>query len=162
MNSLNIPDIGYIDMDGVTANFMGAMYQLCPEIDNYPMEERHKMVDDLCAKNSRVFLNLEPIQDSIESIKYLMKKHEIYFLSTPMWHVHESFTDKRLWIDRYFGAEAEKRLILSHRKDLNFGKFLIDDRIAHGVDLFVGEHIHIFTHKFPDWKTVIKYIDAKY
>lgn len=38
------------------------------------------------------------------------------------------------------------------------GDYLIDDRIANGVDKFQGEHIHFGTSKFPDWKTVVSYI----
>ena len=54
--------------------------------------------------------------------------------------------------------EAFKKLILSHNKGLLLGDYLIDDRIANGVDGFKGEHIHFGTDQFPDWKSVLEYL----
>jgi 5'(3')-deoxyribonucleotidase len=75
-----------------------------------------------------------------------------------MWEVPESFMDKRKWIERYFGESAKKKLILTHRKDLCIGDYLIDDRIKNGVDKFTGEHIHFATSQFPDWESVLHYL----
>jgi len=52
-------------------------------------------------------------------------------------------------------------LILSHHKNLNAGNFLIDDRTKNGSGEFGGEHIHFGTDKFPDWKTVVRYLKQK-
>ena len=52
-------------------------------------------------------------------------------------------------------------MILSHHKNMNRGDYLIDDRTKHGVDKFQGEHIHFGSEKFPNWKSVLKYLLAK-
>lgn len=153
----------YCDMDGVVADFMKFIYQLCPDIDNkeiYDDDTRHKLVDQLCADNRHVFDVLEPMENgkSIEIVKELSNYYDIYFLSTPMWHVEESYMHKRIWLERYFGDIAYQKLILSHRKDLLMGEFLIDDRIKHGVDKFMGEHIHYGTDKFPNWEVIKEYL----
>lgn len=49
-------------------------------------------------------------------------------------------------------------MILSHHKNLNKWDYLIDDRLKNGVDKFEGEHIHFWTSKFPDWKSVTDYL----
>jgi len=49
-------------------------------------------------------------------------------------------------------------LILSHNKHLNIGDYLIDDRLANGVEKFTGEHIHFGTERFPDWQSVCDYL----
>ena len=41
---------------------------------------------------------------------------------------------------------------------INYGDYLIDDRLANGVNLFKGEHIHFGSDKFPDWESVCSYL----
>lgn len=155
----------YIDMDGVVASFHGAVGKLAPDLylgDGPDYEERSKKVDKLCRENPNIFRTLEPIEGSKEAIRELRKTFEIYFLSTPMWAVPESYADKRIWLEEHYGGWAHKKLILTHRKDLNRGDFLIDDTRRNGVEGFQGEHIHIFTDpRFPNWSSVTNYLTAK-
>lgn len=155
-------DILYLDMDGVIADFDKAIKTFCPELqtsDYFPdYEARSKQVDKICESNPDIFHNLEPMKDAISSVNVLFEKYEVYFLSTPMWNVPSSFTGKRIWIENHFGEKATKRLILTHRKDLNIGRFLVDDRLRNGVDKFTGEHIHFGTEKFPDWNATLAYL----
>ncbi len=67
---------------------------------------------------------------------------------------------KRIWIEKHFGLKAKKRLILTHRKDLNIGDYLIDDRLRNGASEFKGEHIHFATEKFPDWECTFEYLES--
>ena len=39
------------------------------------------------------------------------------------------------------------------------GDYLIDDRLRNGAEKFNGEHIHFGTEKFPDWNSVLKYLN---
>jgi len=156
----------YIDMDGVVADFDSAIKAFMPDLetgcgDNY--EERAKLVDAICAENPDIFHNLPPIEGAIEAVTELLTDSDldVYFLSTPMWHVPESFTGKRLWIEKHFGELAKKRLILTHRKDLCIGDFLIDDRLKNGAAEFRGQHIHFGTPTFPDWPRVMSYLALK-
>ncbi len=153
--------ICYVDLDGVTADFDKAMKLLDPYLDiscgeNY--EERSRKVDQLCQSKPDIFRHLEPIQGALDAIPKLAEVYDVYFLSTPMWALPSSYSDKRIWIENHFGELMEKRLILSHRKDLLMGDFLIDDRIKHGVHNFKGEHIHFGTDKFPNWEEVLTYL----
>lgn len=154
----------YIDMNGVVTNFAGAIAQLDPDLflgDGPDYQERSDRCTDLCVANVNIFRDLEIIPGSKQAIKELRDLYEIYFLSTPMWVVPESYTDKRIWLEENFGGWAHKRLILTHRKDLNAGAFLIDDTTRNGAGEFTGEHIHIFTEGFPDWSSVTNYLKAK-
>lgn len=83
---------------------------------------------------------------------------DLFFLSAAMWDVPESYTDKRLWLEKYFGTSIRKLLIITHRKDLNRGDFLVDDRTRYGVDEFKGEHIHFGTDEFPNWMVTLEYL----
>ena len=79
-----------------------------------------------------------------------------------MWNVPDSYKGKRIWLSKYFGELATKKLILTHRKDLALGDILVDDRIKNGVENFKGEHIHFGNDKFPNWKSVLEYLILKY
>ena len=126
----------YLDMDGVVADFEGAVHTLCPELhssDIYPdIESRSTKIDDICGENPNIFRTLKPINGAVDAVNTLFQHYDVYFLSTPMWGLPESYTDKRIWLEATFGANAKKKLILSHRKDLFYGEYLVDDRLKNG------------------------------
>lgn len=144
-------------MDGVIADFDSVISKYNPEMDTSKGEFRDA-VDQICEKHTRIFLEIVPIPGGIEAVNLLKDHYEIYFLSTPMWNVPDSFGDKRIWLETHFGEFAHKRLILTHRKDLNVGHYLIDDRKTNGSESFTGEHIHFGTADFPNWDSVLKYL----
>ncbi len=156
--------IVYIDLDGVTANFDKKMGELAPDLflgDGPDYEIRSKMVDEVIKNNLTMFQEIDPIDGAIDSINQLMEFFDVYFLSTPVWAVPESFSGKRIWVEKYFGDAIKKRLILTHRKDLVIGDFLIDDRLKNGAAEFKGEHIHFGSDRFPNWKYVVEYLQNK-
>jgi len=55
-----------------------------------------------------------------------------------------------LWVKKYLGTLAHKRLILTHHKNLNLGDYLIDDREKRGADKFQGELILFGSENYPD------------
>ncbi len=148
------------DMDGVVADFRRGILDINPNLtmhdDNYDKEE--PIVDSIVYNDTQFFQNLKPIEHSIEAVKDLMKHYHVYFCSTPMETVPHSFTGKKEWLNTHFGDKAFKNLILTHRKDLCIGDYLIDDRIKNGAGEFTGEHIHFASNKFPDWESVLKYL----
>ena len=105
-----------------------------------------------------IFSLMEPLKGAIESYKKLSQKFDTYILSTAPWKNSSGWSDKNEWVKKYLGDVAYKRLILSHHKNLNYGDYLIDDRLANGANLFEGEHIHFGSDKFPDWESVCSYL----
>jgi len=91
---------------------------------------------------------------------YLENPKELIFVDMDGVLNPSSYTDKRLWVEKYLGEKAYKRLIISNDKSLFSGKALIDDRTKYGVTKFKGEHIHFGSDKFPDWNSVLKYLDC--
>ena len=152
------------DLDGVVFDFDEGMAELAPDLylgegDDY--EKRSKMVDEICQNNPTIFHNLKPLPGAIEAVKELMFYYDVYFLSTPMEAVPESFTGKKICLNKYFGNLCSKKLILTHRKDLVIGDYLIDDRTRNGAGEFTGELIQFATEKYPNWDSVLKYLIDK-
>lgn len=144
----------YIDLDGVVADFdkgksdhpLGGVSPYIGRPDKLP----------------GVYENLMPIKNAVDSVNILLNNSEfdVYFLSTAPWDNPEAWMHKRLWIVRYFEEKLiRKRLILCHHKQLLIGDYLIDDRRFNGASEFRGDWIHFGSEQFPDWNSVLIYLN---
>ena len=140
----------YVDMDNVLVDFGSGIAKL-PE--SLQVEYRGR-VDEVPG----IFSLMKPLRGAIFSFERLSKKYDTYILSTAPWENSSSWADKNLWVRKYLGEVAYKRLILSHHKNLNYGDFLIDDRTANGAALFKGKHIIFGSSEFPNWESVCNYL----
>jgi 5'(3')-deoxyribonucleotidase len=142
----------YIDLDGVIADFISAMHSH-PLREIPPYDEHPDTIPN-------IFRNLNPLPNSIQAVNTLLNsdKYEIYFLSTAPWNNPSAWTDKRLWLEEQFGDVINRKLILTHRKDLMKGDILIDDRPNNGADKFQGEWIQFGSDKFPNWNEILNYL----
>lgn len=142
--------IVYIDMDGVLVDFVSGINRTS-EADrrNFLHEE-----DNIPG----IFSLMLPISDAIESYKKVARIYDVFILSTAPWENSTAWGDKLIWVQKYLGEDAYKRLILTHRKDLNRGDYLIDDRDANGAKDFQGQHIWFGSERFPNWRAVLRYL----
>ena len=144
----------YFDMDGV-------LVDLAAKIAEYPAEIVAKFEkDDMVDQMPSLFLDPPPIKGAVDAFNKFVNsdKYDVYILSTAPWENPSAWMHKRLWVDKYLGDGAYKRLILSHNKHLNMGDYLVDDRTKNGAGDFTGELIQFGTDKFPDWDSVVQYL----
>ncbi len=137
-------------MDNVLVDFASGL-QKVPEKTQVEYQGR---LDEIPG----IFSLMRPLSGAIFSFDRLSKKYDTYILSTAPWENASAWSDKNLWVKKYLGEIAYKRLILTHHKNLNIGDLLIDDRTANGADLFNGEHIIFGSKKYPNWKSVCNYL----
>lgn len=153
----------FIDMDGVIVDLSQNINRW---FDNHPnLKEKYKNFPDHIPG---IFRDPKPIKDSIESIKKLCstEKYNILIASSSPWGNPQSSTDKRFWIEKYFGDIFHKKLILTHRKDLLRGDYLIDDRLKNGAGEFKGKLLRFGTdwetgekNEFPTWKEILNFFE---
>ncbi len=62
------------------------------------------------------------------------------------------------WVTKYLDDVFHKRMVITHRKDLCQGDYLIDDRGKNGTSEFGGEWIHFGSERFPNWESVLDYL----
>jgi len=143
----------YIDMDGVISDFTKAR-------NNHPLSKQSPYIGRP-DRIPNIYKDLEPIPDAIKSVNKIINNDDfdLFFLSTPPWDNPDAWTHKRIWIEKYFGKKTRHRLILSARKDLNIGDYLVDDSNRRGQPDFKGEWIQFGSERFPDLKTVLSYLD---
>ena len=146
-------EILYVDMDNVLVDFPSAF----KKINEETLKEYEGRLDEVPG----IFSHMEPSEGALEAFGALSTSFDTYILSTAPWGNPSAWSDKLLWVKKNLGNAAYKRLILSHHKNLNAGHYLIDDRLKNGAGEFRGEHIHFGTDKFPDWKTVVQYLQQK-
>jgi 5'-nucleotidase len=143
----------YVDMDNVLVDFPSGIARLEPGL----VETYEGRLDEVPG----IFALMDPVEDEIASFIRLAELFDTYILSTSPWENPSAWSDKLLWVKHHLGPQAHKRLILSHHKHLNQGKYLIDDRTKNGADRFLGQHIHFGTPEFPDWKMVTVYLESR-
>ena len=140
-------------MDGVLVDFQSG-------IDSLTEEQRQSFKDGLDDVPG-IFSKMKPVEGAIEAYEELTRHFDVYILSTAPWNNPSAWTDKLLWVKKYLGDLAHKRLILSHNKHLNDGDFLIDDRTANGAGDFKGEHVKFLSEEFQNWDDVLNYLIPK-
>ena len=139
----------YIDMDGVLANFEKPAAQIPDEV--LDIWNRPDEVLD--------FSTFEPMPGAIEAVhKIIDMGHDVFIATTPPWNNPDSWGQKRNWIEEHL-PELERKMFLTHRKDMLIGDVLIDDTTYRGQKDFNGTFIHFGQHGM-DWPTVVGTIET--
>lgn len=154
----------HLDLDGVCADLYGRLEFYEPgfhkKVTGLQWPASRKYFGDLVRANPGVFGELDLIEGCREAVHELKDLYDIYWLSTPMWDHPQSYMDKRLWLEATFNELSYKKLILTSRKDLLYGDFLVDDNSFNGAKDFKGEWLHFGTEQFPNWPSVTNYLKA--
>ena len=150
-NSQMAKSILYFDMDGVLVDFQSGIDRL----EEKTIKEYEGRLDEV----PTIFSLMQPMKGALQAFERLSTCYDTYILSTAPWDNPSAWTDKLNWVKKYLGKQAYKRLILSHNKHLNRGDFLIDDRTKNGASEFQGELIQFGSKRFPDWDTVVDYLE---
>ena len=140
----------YFDMDGVLVDFQSGIDKL----DEATKEQYKGKLDEIPG----IFSMMEPIPGAAEVVRLLARNYDVFILTTSPWNNPTAASDKVQWVKKYLDDVFHKRLIITHRKDLLEGDYLIDDRGKNGASEFKGELIKFGSEKFPDWETVLKYL----
>lgn len=140
----------YFDMDGVLVDFESGLKKL----DDAVKEQYKGRLDEIPG----LFALMEPMPGATEVVKLLARNYEVYILTTSPWNNPTAASDKIEWVKKYMDDVFHKRVIITHRKDLLDGDYLIDDRAKNGADEFKGEWIQFGSQKFPDWESILKYL----
>ena len=140
-------------MDNVLVDFPAAIKKL----DKQTLIKYEGRLDEVPG----IFSLMPPMEHAIDSYARLSEWFDTYILSTSPWENPSAWSDKLHWVKQYLADPAYKRLILSHNKHLNYGDYLIDDRLKNGADRFKGELLHFKTEPFPDWPSVMDYLKDK-
>ena len=140
----------YFDMDGVLVDFESGVAKL----DEATKEQYKGRLDEIPG----IFSLMEPMPGATEVVRLLARNYDVFILTTSPWNNPTAASDKVQWVKKYMDDIFHKRLIITHRKDLLEGDYLIDDRDKNGAAEFKGEFIKYGSQQFPDWDAILKYL----
>ena len=143
----------YVDMDNVLVDFESGLAQVSEEVK----QEYEGRLDEIPG----LFGLMRPMPGAIDAMHELQKHYDLFILSTAPWKNPSAWSDKVAWVTKYLDDVFHKRMVITHRKDLCQGDFLIDDRGKNGTSDFAGEWIEFGSEKFPDWNSVLEYLNVK-
>ncbi len=139
--------IVYVDMDDVLCDFSDA-YDAALKINpgiKYPQSQYG------------FFTSLAAIDGALDALHTLIASnhYEPYILTAPSTRNPFSYTEKRVWIEQFFGYDFVEKLIICSNKALLKGDYLIDDHLnGKGQENFEGKLIHFGSKEFPHWGSV--------
>jgi len=142
----------YIDMDDVIVDFYTA----------YDEYRRSHPGIQFPQATLGFFEKMLPIEGAIDAVNTLRSnsRFSVYILTAPSVKNPISYTEKRLWIEKYFGFEFCERLIICSNKGLLKGDFLIDDNIkGKGQEKFEGQLIHFGSKESSGWLEVLSMLN---
>ena len=140
----------FVDMDNVLVDFESGLAQVSEEVK----QEYEGRLDEIPG----LFGLMKPMPGAIEAVHELQKHYDLFILSTAPWKNPSAWSDKVKWVTQYLDDVFHKRIVITHRKDLCLGDYLIDDRGKNGTSEFTGEWIEFGSEKFPDWNSVLAYL----
>jgi 5'(3')-deoxyribonucleotidase len=140
----------YFDMDGVLVDFESGI----AKIDEATKEQYKGRLDEIPG----IFALMEPIPGAAEVVRLLARNYDVFILTTSPWNNPTAASDKVEWVKKYLDDVFHKRLIITHRKDLLDGDYLVDDREKNGAGEFKGELLKFGSEQFPDWEAILKYL----
>lgn len=158
-----------IDLDGTLCDFVQGYYEMASrerykkllgvlpekeEITTFYIEDsipRHLLTEHVktlardIVNEVGLFINLKPFDNAIEGSLQLEREtgRKIFFVSAPHTSNIFSYSEKAMWIKKYYGSAMMDRLILCRDKTLVSGIVLIDDKPSP-----MGEY-------HPDWEHIV-------
>ena len=123
----------FIDMDNVLVDFQSGLDQVSEKVK----AEYAGRLDEIPG----LFAKMKPMEGAIEAVHELQKHYDLFILSTAPWKNPSAWSDKVEWVTKYLDDVFHKRMVITHRKDLCQGDYLIDDRGKNGTSEFAGEWI---------------------
>lgn len=165
-NALHFEGGHYLD-DGV---FLHSVLPLIERIDDL-QENRQKSVlivafaDTLADVRNGVAKGLavsdfEPCGSAVKAFASLSARYSPYVLISNDFNSPDNLPEMYRWIERHIGVAAWDRVIVSNRKDMLLGDYLIDrhpERLCSAN--FLGTVLHFGEDPFRTWEEVLTYFD---
>ena len=140
----------FVDMDNVLVDFQSGLDQQSEQT----LQQYAVRLDEIPG----LFGKMKPLVGAIDAVHQLNEYYDLFILSTAPWNNPSAWSDKVKWVTEYLDDLFHKRMVVTHRKDLCQGDYLIDDRGKNGTSEFSGEWIEFGSERFPDWQSVLDYL----
>ena len=102
--------------------------------------------------------NGEPASAVLKAVHFLAQRFELQFVISGASDGWKEMEEKRAWVEEYIGVPAWDRTVLTTRKDLLLGDYLVDARPGEcRGDAFMGTLVPFGAPNFRDWEETMTY-----
>lgn len=104
--------------------------------------------------------DMEPCGSAVKAFARLTRHYKPYVLVTNPVNAPERLPELFRWVEKKIGVPAWDRIIVSNRKDMLLGDYLLDrypERL--GTSDFMGTVLHFGEDPFKTWEDVLTYFD---
>ncbi len=106
-------------------------------------------------------LEMEPVNGALKALVELSHRYEVYILASAVPEIPLSWSIPESWCSKWLGVLSWGRVIVSSRKDMVLGDYLIERYPErYGCEDFMGTVIPLGSDTFKDWESVLSYFSA--
>lgn len=146
----------FCDMDGVLCDYWKRFHELQNDYIRLPQT------------TYGFYTSLEPLEDAIETYKWLETYFDVWILTRPSFQNPLCYTEKRVWVEQHLGLKAAQKLIICWNKGLLKGDYLIDDTLIKPETIdgdemqtpFEGDFFHFGSDEMKNWKLAKQYFQS--
>ncbi len=102
-------------------------------------------------------LDSEPVSTAVKAFRKLSESYDCYVLASAAYNKPEEWAEAVRWTEEHLGVHGWNKVILSNRKDLIYGDYLIDRDTRNGISDFMGTVIEFGSESFKSWEDVLTY-----
>ena len=120
-------------VDNWRARFPQAFYVPVDQRTTFYVKDQYpaNLLDDMenIYRAPGFYFNLAPVPGCVEALNHMIAfGHEVRICSSPLSEYENCVVEKFQWIEKHFGREFTRRIILTKDKTLIRGDILIDDK----------------------------------
>ena len=102
--------------------------------------------------------NGEAVSASLKAVEFLMQRFDLQFVVSGESDGWTGMEEKRAWIEENVGVPAWNRVVLTTRKDLLLGDYLVDAHPEESSgDSFMGTLVRFGSPDFRDWEETMTF-----
>ena len=99
----------------------------------------------------------KPAPSLAKAVRFLLEWYDLYFVAAPRPNQPDYAAEVQRWVFESVGVPSFLHVVLTNRKDLLYGDYLIDGSTAFGSASFMGTRIDFGSETFKTWDEVIEY-----
>lgn len=119
-------------------------------------EHRQRNIIYICIEDTLAH-DGRPLPSMVKAYRYLLEFYDIYIVAAAPTNDTGYARQMQEWTFENLGVAAWNRLILTNRKDLLYGDYLIDGREDNGSNDFMSTRIDFGSDTFKTWDDIIEY-----
>lgn len=99
----------------------------------------------------------KPAPSVAKAVRFLLEWYDLYFVAAPQPNRPDYAAEVQRWVFEAVGVPSFRHVVLTNRKDLLYGDYLIDGGTDGGSASFMGTRIDFGSETFKTWEEVIEY-----